>query len=163
MRALLLLFAVSALGCSSDPPASSSADSGVAADACVGFTAGASTGVTVTRSEIDTIFERSCSFSSCHGKSPGAGKLYLPPRTTSDWYVEVVGKDSVAHPTMKRIVKGDPQSSFLVHKLTDGLCAIAKDCVGGDCGTRMPDGSDPLPADELQKIVEWIRNGAPET
>ncbi len=161
--ASLLVPWVLAVGCSSDPPASTPSADDAGGDACVPFTVGASSGATVTRAEIDTIFERSCSFSSCHGRAPGEGKLHLPPRATSDWYVEVVNVASTAHPTMKRVVPGDPQNSFLVHKLTDGLCALAKDCVGGDCGERMPQGNDALPADELEKIVEWIRNGAPET
>ena len=116
-------------------------------------------GPVVTRAEIDDIIKNSCAFNTCHGKKPGAGGLYLPA-PPANWVVELVNQPSVAHKTMKRIVPGDPSQSFFVQKLGPGLCALAKDCVDGNCGDRMPQTSTPLPAFEVTKIVEWIRQGA---
>jgi hypothetical protein len=121
----------------------------------------ADSGPVVTKAEIDDIFKNSCSFSSCHGSKPGQGKLYIPG-PPGNWYTEVVNVPSTTHKTMKRIVPYDPQNSFLVQKLTNGLCALAKDCVGNNCGDRMPQDNDPLADADRDKIIEWIRQGAKE-
>lgn len=54
-----------------------------------------------------------------------------------------------------RVAAGDPEHSYLVHKLTDrNLCM----------GTAMPRGIDgpwhPLPSEKLQTIYDWICAGA---
>jgi hypothetical protein len=181
--ACLLLVSVFGFGCSSEITPATPADTGPAEAACVRFDAGPAMEVappadtegtddsavmdtapptaTISRAELDDIIKNSCAFSSCHGRSPGAGKLFLPA-PPNNWVVEIVNKPSTAHPTMKRVVPGDPSNSFFVHKLTDGLCALHKECVGGDCGVRMPQTSDPLLKQDLDKIIEWIRQGASE-
>lgn len=180
MRALGLLFPLVMIACSSEStPNQPPSDTGVAEAACVRFDAGPAMAVpdaseedgavtdtasptpTVSRAEIDDIIKNSCSFSSCHGRSPGAGRLYLPA-PPNNWVVEVVNKPSVAHPTMKRVVPGDPSNSFFVHKLTDNLCALKAECVNQNCGVRMPEANDALAKQDFDKIVEWIRQGASE-
>jgi hypothetical protein len=189
MRGAFLVLSLAFLGCSAeDPPAQPVADAADAAEACVAFDAGPKmevapppdtsgtidedatvedtsppdVGTIVTRAEVDDIIKLSCAFSSCHGSKPGSGKLFLPAPGTGNWVVEVVNIPSTTHRTMKRVVPGDPSNSFLVHKLTDGLCALAKDCNLPNCGDRMPQSSTPLPPDDLKKVVEWVRQGASE-
>jgi hypothetical protein len=159
MRSLVVLsIVIGSAGCSTDPPASPDA-----APICTAYDAGVAevSAKTVTRAQVDAIFQTSCSFSSsCHGTSPGSSRLYLPTRDKGDWYPNVVNVASTTHKTMKRVVPGDPQNSFLVQKLTDGLCAIDKDCNSGVCGDRMPQASDPLPKEDFDVIVAWVREGA---
>jgi hypothetical protein len=180
MRAVGLLFPLLIVACSGESTPNQPSDTGVAEAACVRFDAGpavapppdagddsavtdtAPSGTTISRAEIDDIIKNSCSFSSCHGLSPGSGKLYLPMPDKGNWVVEVVNKPSTEHTTMKRVVPGDPSNSFLVHKLTDGLCALQNECVDKNCGVRMPESNDPLLKDDLAKIIEWIRQGASE-
>lgn len=189
MRGAFFLLPIALFGCSSEePPATNTSDAADAAEACVAFdggpkmevapppdtlgggdedatvedTAPPDVGPIVTRAEVDDIIKLSCAFSSCHGTRPGSGKLFLPAPGTGNWVVEVVNVASTAHKTMKRVVPGDPSNSFFVHKLTNGLCALANDCTLPNCGDRMPQASDPLPADDLNKIVEWVRQGASE-
>ena len=46
---------------------------------------------------------------------------------------------------------GDPDASYLVHKLTGiGMCD----------GSQMPKGNGALPAAEVAKVVSWICAGA---
>lgn len=187
MRGAFLLLPLALFACSSEektnPVTSDAADA--AGEACVAFDAGPALevapppdtlgeedapaedtapppGTVITRAEVDDIIKLSCAFSSCHGSKPGAGKLFLPAPGKGNWVVEVVNVASVAHKTMKRVVPGDPSNSFLVHKLTDGLCAMARDCVNGTCGARMPEQNEALPKDDLNKIIEWVRQGATE-
>lgn len=150
-----LLFAALSIGCSP-----SDGDGPSDAAACVAMDAGsAEGGAVVTRAEVDDIIKNSCAFSTCHGKKPGAGGLYLPA-PPDNWVVQVVNVPSTVHKTMKRVAPGDPANSFLLQKLGPGLCALAKDCVGGSCGDRMPQTSTPLPDDEIARVAEWIRQGA---
>ncbi|MGZ3455087.1 MAG: hypothetical protein ACXVEF_36120 [Polyangiales bacterium] len=187
MKRLAFAFALLSFGCSNskDPGTEQQADTG-APDVCVAFDAGpkgvpsvppdtmgtddaavdsapptADSGPVVTKAEIDDIFKLSCSFSSCHGSKPGKGNLYIPG-PPGNWYTNVVDVPSTTLPTMKRIVPYDPQNSFLVHKLTDGLCALTAQCVDKNCGDRMPQANDPLDPVDRDKIIEWIRQGAKE-
>lgn len=168
----LLLLACALVACSPSDGDGSPTDAGDGGS-CTAFDAGPpgsppvdagdettpDVGPVVTRVEIDDIIKNSCSFSTCHGKKPGAGGLFLEP-PPGNWTVSLINVASTTHKTMKRVVPYDPQKSFLVHKLGAGLCALAKDCVDGTCGDRMPQTSSPLPSDEIAKIVEWIRQGA---
>ncbi|MGZ3418725.1 MAG: hypothetical protein ACXVEE_12710 [Polyangiales bacterium] len=188
MKRLAFAFALLSFGCSNskDPGTEQQADTG-APDVCVAFDAGpkgmpsvppdtmgtdedaavdsapptADSGPVVTKAEIDDIFKLSCSFSSCHGSKPGKGNLYIPG-PPGNWYTNVVDVPSTTLPTMKRIVPYDPQNSFLVHKLSDGLCALTAQCVDKNCGDRMPQANDPLDPVDRDKIIEWIRQGAKE-
>jgi hypothetical protein len=180
MRWLGLLFPLVLAACSSESTPNTPTDTGPGDAGCVRYDGGPAvslvpmdagedapptlpdTGPIVTKAEVDDIIKLSCSFSSCHGRAPGQGRLFLPSPETGNWVVEVVNKPSTAHPTMKRVVPGDPSNSFFVHKLTDGLCALNKECVGGTCGDRMPQGSDPLLKEDFDKIVRWIQQGANE-
>jgi hypothetical protein len=186
MKRLVCAFALLGIACSnSKDPGTDPADTG-APEVCTAFDAGpkgmievppdtmgsdedaavdsapkADAGPVVTKAEIDDIFKLSCSFSTCHGTKPGKGHLYLPG-PPGNWYTQVVDVPSDTLPTMKRIVPYDPQNSFLVHKLTDGLCALTSQCKDKNCGERMPQANDPIDPVSRDKIIEWIRQGAKE-
>jgi hypothetical protein len=69
---------------------------------------------------------------------------------------ELVNVDSMQLPSMKRVAPGDPQNSYLVHKLRDTHLDV-----GGQLGT------DPMPPlmalddSDIQTIEAWITGGAP--
>jgi hypothetical protein len=63
----------------------------------------------------------------------------------------LVGVPSVQEPALNRVTAGDPDNSYLVHKL-EGTAAT---------GNRMPaGGAPPLDQAEIDDIREWITNGA---
>ena len=53
----------------------------------------------------------------------------------------------------KRVMPGDPARSFLLNKLT-GQMEFGE-------GDQMPQGANPLSADQIALIRQWIQAGAP--
>ncbi len=86
------------------------------------------------RRDIQPIFNRNCV--SCHGGQAG---LYL------DSYDHVMAGSARG----RVVVPGDPQTSELVRRIR-GLSQPA-----------MPMGGAPLPASDIEAIVTWIAEGAP--
>jgi hypothetical protein len=88
---------------------------------------------------------------SCHtnqGRFP-AGNLNL----RSDPYAALVGVASAGRPGLKRVEPGDPDASYLIHKL-EGRSGIA--------GVRMPLNGPPfLTNGQMVVIRRWIELGAP--
>lgn len=115
------------------------------------------------------IFENSCALSaSCHGDptspDPSSGyRPYLgavdPPSDVALIFSTIVGQDSHVA-AMKIVDPGKPESSFLMHKMDDDLACAGLGCTDGDCGTEMPQGSDPLPIDTRNTVRDWILQGA---
>ena len=63
----------------------------------------------------------------------------------------LVGVSSLQQPAILRVAAGDPDNSYLVHKL-EGTAAV---------GDRMPFGSpDPLDPAIIASIRQWIADGA---
>jgi hypothetical protein len=87
----------------------------------------------------------------CHtavGRVPAAG-LDL---TAGNSYGRLVGVSSVERPGVLRVAPGDPDNSYLVHKL-EGRSDIV--------GTRMPRGTGPYLTDgQMLVIRRWIAEGA---
>lgn len=65
-------------------------------------------------------------------------------------FAMLVGAPSVEVPSLNRVQPGDPDASYLIHKL-EGTAAV---------GARMPLNAPPLPADTIAVIRQWIANGA---
>jgi len=88
----------------------------------------------------------------CHsnvGRNPSGGLNLLPGVA----YANLVGVASTGKPGAVRVIPGDPQNSYLVHKL-QGSADIA--------GVRMPRGNGPfLTEGQILVINRWIANGAP--
>lgn len=91
---------------------------------------------------IQPIFNANCV--GCHG---GSGGLYL---TADQSYSNLVNVQAQAGcTTEKRVQPGDASVSVLYKR------------VGGTvCGERMPRGGNPLSAADIQKIADWINQGA---
>lgn len=88
----------------------------------------------------------------CHtpGRS-GFREVGMDFSTPDTAYAHLVGVRSVLKPGLLRVAPGDPNNSFLIHKLE------GRDIVG----VRMPQNADPLTAGQIQIIARWIQRGAP--
>ena len=88
---------------------------------------------------------------SCHtsaGRVPPAG-LDL---TAGNSYSRLVGVSSVERPGVMRVAPGDPDNSYIVHKLEGGPNIV---------GVRMPRGTGPYLSDgQMMVIRRWIAEGA---
>jgi len=88
---------------------------------------------------------------SCHtdnGRTPAGGLILLDGRS----YQALVGQPSRFKAGAVFVVPGDPDASYLIHKL-EGAADIA--------GSRMPRGTGPfLTSGQMQIIRRWIELGA---
>lgn len=87
----------------------------------------------------------------CHtdsGRTPAGG---LNLRTTALAHAALVGVNSGAKPGAVRVIPGDPENSYLIHKL-EGHPGIV--------GTRMPRGNTVLTEGQILVIRRWIALGA---
>jgi hypothetical protein len=143
---LLLLLGALASGCSSggEGPSDASTDEGG------GFCLTCPSDVSIdapplvrVRGEIDQV----CSSpDGCHGG--GAGNMGLTP---SDPFGAMINVASSEMPTMKRVLPGDPESSYVYKKVA---------CEGGIVGACMPLSSGFNPSVK-QMFQDWIEAGAP--
>lgn len=69
-------------------------------------------------------------------------------------YASLVNQQSVEVPDMKRIAPGDPEASYMVHKLEGTHLSV-----GGN-GVRMPMHQGPLPKSMIAKVRAWVAAGA---
>lgn len=99
-------------------------------------------------SEIQPIFSTHCATSGCHAPPVNEG-LDLRSGLAFD---NIVGVPSTQRPGLRRIHPAEPDSSYLLHKLSDCACFL---------GNRMPNGRPPLPAATLQLLHDWTAAGAP--
>lgn len=118
------------------------------------------------------VFQRSCGFSmSCHGSpvpiAPNHPYLGPSPATQAtaqdieQIFAQIVGVAAVAEPGMSIVTPGEPESSFLMHKLDATLGCDVLACAQTDgCGDPMPQRGSPLSDDERDAIRRWIAQGA---
>ncbi len=102
-------------------------------------------------SHVQPILTNSCALSGCHaGALPQEGMNLSSGLTHSN----TVNVPSMELPSMDRIEPGQPNQSYLVHKIqgTQGT-------VGGS-GVRMPFGGAPLSQANIDIIRAWIADGA---
>lgn len=87
------------------------------------------------------------------------GNCHLPDWTlvlaAGQGYDFLVSQPSEELPTMNRVEPGDPQDSYLFHKLAGTHLEV-----GGE-GEQMPRVGPKLSADELAAVESWIADGAP--
>jgi len=135
--------------------------------ACVAHTnpsaAQLATPVATFEADVAPILARSCSFSACHS-SRGSGNhgVFLAAKSTEDMTAvkaALIGA-SRAMPTMPYVTPGDPDKSFLLHKLDGDLCVFEESCVDGTCGKSMPEGNAVLPEASRDAVRRWIAQGA---
>ena len=95
------------------------------------------------------IFSQQCV--RCHS---GAGR-FLPGimnLTEGNSYASLVGVTSIEKPALERVAPGDPENSYIIHKL-EGRAGIS--------GVRMPLNGTPLTDGQILVIKRWIELGAP--
>ena len=87
---------------------------------------------------------------SCHtvANARFAAGLVLTPDAA---YAALVNVPSVERPALSRVRAGDPENSYLIHKL-EGRSGIV--------GQRMPFGAGPLTSGQISIIRRWIELGA---
>lgn len=104
-----------------------------------------------TLSSIQTdIFTPTCARSGCHTSGSASGGQVLEEGSS---FSNLVGVDSTES-DLKRVLPGDPDNSYLIHKL-EGTQSSA-----GGSGVQMPKGATPLTDEEIQAIRDWITAGA---
>jgi Bacterial Ig-like domain len=95
----------------------------------------------------DNVFTPICS--KCHIGASAPEGLQLDATHS---YNLLVGVPSNEQPALLRVKQGDPDDSYMVHKI-EGLPGID--------GGQMPLGETPLPQATINAIRQWITNGAP--
>jgi hypothetical protein len=114
-----------------------------------GGNTGGTGGGTVTadfQSIQDNVFTPICS--RCHAGASAPEGLMLDAAHS---YNLLVGIASQEVPSLDRVKQGDPDSSYIIIKLTNGP---------GIVGAQMPFGLPPLPQATINAIRQWIANGA---
>lgn len=88
---------------------------------------------------------------------------HAPMGTGSSWFIvddgiygNLVDAEATQAPGTKRIVPGDRNASYLWHKLNGTQAQV------GGSGTAMPPPPATLAAADLEKIGQWIDQGAPQ-
>jgi hypothetical protein len=164
---LALFFVAVVVSCSSLLACSSGDSSGADPKACVAHTnppaAELASPVTSFETDVAPILARSCAFSSCHASQrSGNHGVFLAAKSSEDMKAVKASlvRASVAMPSMPYVTPGDPDKSFLLHKLDGDLCAFEESCVGGSCGSSMPQGNAILPEASRDAVRRWIAQGA---
>ncbi|MFO0550296.1 MAG: hypothetical protein U0271_18020 [Polyangiaceae bacterium] len=123
------------------------------------------------KTDILPVFENSCALSSsCHGNdgglTPAADRPYLgsidqmtTPSDVAAIRAAIIGQTAVQS-SMLLVDPSHPETSFLMHKMDGDIECASLDCVGGDCGTAMPQSSDILPRETRDLVRAWISQGA---
>jgi hypothetical protein len=93
----------------------------------------------------DNVFTPVCT--ACHAGAAAPLGLRLEAGVS---YAMLVNAPSVEVPGLLRVSPGDPDGSYLIHKL-EGSAAV---------GERMPLNAPPLPDATIQVIRQWITDGA---
>jgi hypothetical protein len=102
------------------------------------------------KDDVQPILNSQCVF--CHVTGAENGGLNVGRREA---YASLLSPSTEA-PGMPRVTPGDPSKSYLVHKLK------GTQLEAGGSGGRMPmyDPPKPFPAEHLETIERWIREGA---
>ena len=107
-------------------------------------------GVPTLSEDVQPLFSSNCALSGCHaGASPAAG-LNLSDGQTHANTVNIPSNG----PALDRIEPGQPNQSYLVHKIQDTQTSV------GGSGGRMPLGRAPLSQAQIDIIRAWITGGA---
>jgi uncharacterized protein (TIGR03118 family) len=112
----------------------------------------ATVGAAVTLTQLQTqVFTPLCA--GCHnGSQPAGGRLPgSQDLTAGHTFSNVVGVASLEQPGLMRVKAGDPDNSYLIHKV-EGAADIT--------GAQMPFGGPPLSQDTIDQIRAWIAAGA---
>lgn len=104
--------------------------------------------------QIQPIFTQSCALSGCHG----SGNLQPPQKpmnlSAGQAYTNTVNVSSAQLGSMDRIEPGQPDQSYLVHKIQGTHLQV------GGSGVRMPASGNFLSQSQIDLIRNWISQGA---
>ena len=101
--------------------------------------------------DVQPILTANCTDSACHGApTPQLGMNLSVDLTFSN----TVGVPAVEVSTLNRVEPGDPDNSYLIHKLEGTAGAV------GGVDTQMPLGRNPLDQSDIDIIRAWIADGA---
>ena len=109
--------------------------------------------------DVAPVLEKSCAFSSCHGsRGPANRGIFLGAKTAEDRQAvkDALRSVSRAAPTLPYVTPGDPDKSFLMHKLDGTQLSV------GGTGVQMPYFATPLSQADRDGIRAWINSGAPQ-
>ena len=89
----------------------------------------------------------------CHmtGKEPGGMAL-----TPDNAWPDLVSQDALGAAGWQRVAPGDPDASYLMHKLWGSHRSV------GGSGSRMPMHQPALPKSVQEQFASWILAGAPD-
>ena len=120
------------------------------------------------KADILPIFVSStCTLNGCHND-----RSTQPPKLgPSNGMVDAAGLQTIRNdllaasvqvPALKFISPGKPEESYLMNKIDGTASCMGFDCKTADaCGLRMPPLPQPLEAEKINKIRDWIKQGAP--
>ncbi|MDO8520239.1 MAG: c-type cytochrome domain-containing protein [Deltaproteobacteria bacterium] len=94
----------------------------------------------------DDIFTPTCAVSGCHSSVSAQEGLSL---ASGESFSSLVNVDSAQDSSLKLVEPGDPDNSYLIHKLE-----------GTGSGSQMPRGGSALSDEDMDRIRDWITNGA---
>ena len=101
--------------------------------------------------DVQPIFTSTCALSGCHaGTNPQRGMNLSVEQT----FTNVVNVRAMELSTMNRVTPGQPDNSYLVHKVQNTHLDV------GGSGFQMPKGLSPLTQMEIDLIRAWIEAGA---
>jgi mono/diheme cytochrome c family protein len=104
--------------------------------------------------QVQPIFTAKCALSGCHG----SGNLQPPEKpmnlSAGQAYSNTVNVSSAQLGSMDRIEPGQPDRSYLVHKIQGTHLQV------GGSGVRMPATGDFLSQSQIDLIRSWIAQGA---
>ncbi len=107
----------------------------------------------VTLSDVQPIFTSTCALSGCHAATnPELGMSLSVGQT----FANVVNVPATELSTMNRVTPGQPDNSYLFHKVQGTHLVL--DPPGS--GVQMPKGRSPLTQMEIDLIRAWIEAGA---
>src|SRR5438093_3767950 len=106
---------------------------------------------------IQPIFDRSCALTSCHtGAVPAQGQ----DLSAGVAYSQSVNVPSTEQPRLERVKPCKPKDSYLVRKIQGGP-NISGVLMPQGCPAVPLAGAQCLTADEIQAIIQWIKECAP--
>jgi cytochrome c553 len=112
--------------------------------------AGAPASAPSFKKDVMPLLQRQCV--ACHMTGDEQGQLGLMPKIA---YGSLVKKQSI-QAQMARVTPGEPERSYLLHKLR------GTHLDQGGSGARMPMGMPELSEQDLAKLTAWIKAGAPD-
>jgi hypothetical protein len=96
------------------------------------------------------VFSPTCAVAGCHTGGGVALPTVMNLTSAQASFDNLVNMPSLEVPGLIRVLPGDPDNSYLIHKL-EGTAAV---------GDRMPLGSPPLDPAIIANIRQWIADGA---